>query len=240
MQRKRRFQSVTSASAATLRDVTTGSVDVGGALREVAEHIQRKGYVHLTQAAEILQKRHTGRALEKLIATLPIRAFSHSRKEGWVIVAKDQDEQHDAMTTLIKLVEALQEEVARFGNDFASDQFRDLIDVCEPSERLILRYTLTKIFGAEAAAKRYGMKPETLTKDAARVDAALQHVATQLGGDANSEKEPSKYKRVQAFHKAISNRQHGGRTAWETDDAARDAAMTLIMDAVRAVPLSMC
>lgn len=144
------------------------------------------------------------------------------------------------MTTLIKFVEGLQEEVARFGNDFAADQFRDLIDVCEPSERLILRYTVTKIFGAEAAAKRYGMKPETLTKDAARVDAALQHVVTLLGGDADNEKEPSKYKRMQAFHEAISNKQHGGRTAWEKDDAARDAAITLIMDAVRAVSLYAC
>lgn len=63
---------MTSATDATLCDVTSGEGAVGGALRDVAERIQRNGSVYLTKAAEILQKRHTERALEKLIATLPV------------------------------------------------------------------------------------------------------------------------------------------------------------------------
>lgn len=225
---------MTSASDATLGDVTSAEGAVSGALRDVAKLIQREGYVYLTEAAEILQKRHTGRALETLIAKLPVRAFSHSRKEGWVIVAKDQDEQYNGMTTLIKLVEALREETAQIGQNLTIDQFRDLLDVCKPAERLLLRYILARIFGIKQAAKQYGMSIEALTKDVTRVDEALS-ASADPEGDADSGKEASKYNRTEAFHDAIATERHGGRVAWEKDEAAHKTAMSLIMDAVRSV-----
>jgi len=67
--RKRRFQSTKSTSDGTLAEVAM--VDDGGVddlLRRVVGQLQSDGHIFLTDAAAILQKKHTGRALDKILA----------------------------------------------------------------------------------------------------------------------------------------------------------------------------
>lgn len=110
--RKRRYQKSPSAVEGTLAEVAVGGEDgVGEMLGDVVERLQGNGHIYLTEAATVLQKKHTGRALDKILSELPVMAISHSRKEGWIIIPKDEDEQYDAMMLLIKRVEELQHDI---------------------------------------------------------------------------------------------------------------------------------
>jgi hypothetical protein len=77
---------------------------------------------------------------------------SHSRKEGWVIIPKHEDEQWGA----IKRVEAMEQEIDRIGN-YSCSEFEDLVGLCSPRERHLLRYLLAKILGSKVAATRFGI-----------------------------------------------------------------------------------
>jgi len=168
-------------------------------------------------------------------------AISHSRKEGWIIIPKDEDEQYDAMMLLIKRVEELQHDIDAFGK-FTKDEFRELVAVCAPSEKLLLRYVLAKVFGIEDAAKRYGMSKESLGSDVNLVTAALAGLRELEGnaGDVADDEEreetntqPSKHIRTKAFHESLAKLHHGGRVAWEKDEAATATVMQIIREAVR-------
>src|SRR6185312_14070497 len=115
--RKRRFQSTASISDGTLAEVAMA--DDGGVddlLRRVVGRLQSDGHIVLKDAAAILQKKHTGRALDKILAKLPVIAFARSRKDGWIIIPKDEDEQYDAVMLLINRIGELQDELDSFGN----------------------------------------------------------------------------------------------------------------------------
>ena len=62
--RKRRFQSTKSIAEVAMVD--DGGVD--DLLRRVVGQLQSDGHIFLTDAAAILQKKHTGRALDKILA----------------------------------------------------------------------------------------------------------------------------------------------------------------------------
>jgi hypothetical protein len=76
----------------------------------------------------------------------------------------------------------LQAQIDAFGN-FSADEFAKLVAVCSASERLLLRYMLAKVFGVEAAAKRFNVGKASLEKDMVLVASALEGVA-ELDTDA--------------------------------------------------------
>jgi hypothetical protein len=268
VKRKRSFRSMTSSSESTLAEITSaGEETVDKLMLDVVESLQSEGYILLTDAAKILQKRHTGRALDKMLTKLPVMAFSHSRKEGWIIIPKDEDEQYSAVMLLIKHVEELQSKVNAFGN-LSTNEFHKVVAVATPSERLLLRYVLGKVYGIEEAARRYNMSKKALEGDMQCVETALES-ANELAseeeehedegeeegeeGEEHDEeneeqdeeegeeggKGPSKHVSSRVFHKALEKPHHGGRAAWEKDEASQAAAMGLIRRVVCTAVLSL-
>jgi len=93
-ERKWTFRCMTSLNNGTLAAISpSGEGGVGEQLYAVAERVQSGGYIYLTEAALLLGKKHTTRALEKITKNLPVTVLSHSRKEGWIVMPKDKDEQ---------------------------------------------------------------------------------------------------------------------------------------------------
>ena len=78
----KRFRVTSSNVGGTLASVTQAASEGKEAATdvycEVAQRILSDGYLSLTEAAEMLGKKHTGRALEKLIGNLPLVAFALS------------------------------------------------------------------------------------------------------------------------------------------------------------------
>ena len=198
---------------------------------EVAQRILGDGYLSLTAAAEMLGKRHTGRALEKLMGNLPVVAFSSSRKEGWLLIPKDE-EQYASIQTLIRRTTEQSEMIANVGN-LSPSEFSDLATLCSPVEKLLLRYLLTKIYGTEEAAARFNLNQGMLKNDMERVAYALNTVeALDRTEHDESTQTASGYKRRQAFHEALQQKQHGGRQAWEKNQVTKMYTMALAQEAV--------
>ena len=118
----KRFQVTTSNISGKLSRLPDEATEV---YREVAERILSDGYLSLTEAAEMLGKKHTGRALEKLLGNLPLVAFASSRKEGWLLIPKDE-EQYASIHTLIRRAAEQAEIIANFGN-LSPGEFSDLV-----------------------------------------------------------------------------------------------------------------
>ena len=199
--------------------------------REVAERILSDGYLSLTEAAEMLGKKHTGRALEKLLGNLPLVAFASSRKEGWLLIPKDE-EQYASIHTLIRRAAEQAEIIANFGN-LSPGEFSDLVHLCSPVEKLLMRYMLAKIYGIEEAAERFNIPCGLLKTDLQRVaDALTAADAVDAAESDESAQAASRYKRRQAFHEALQQKQRGGRQAWEKNETAKTLTLALAQEAV--------
>jgi hypothetical protein len=116
--------------------------------------------------------------------------------------------------------------------NYSRSEFEDLVGLCSPRERHLLRYLLAKILGSKVAATRFGMTEAALEGDIAAIDLAINAATYCDDGDAETGETPSKYMRSQAFHAALARKQNGGRTAWEEDGTLHDLTMSLIMKAV--------
>ena len=237
---RKRFQVTTSAVGGTLAAVAHASLEsdeaVADVYREVAQRILSNGYLSLTEAAEVLEKKHTGRALEKLMENLPLVAFASSRKGGWLLFPKNE-EQYGNIQMLIQRITEQAETITNFGNLSAQD-FANLTTVCSPSEKLLLRYLLIKIYGIDEAASRFDLAHGILSKDLQRVTEALSSVEALEPAEHNeSTQSASVYKCQKAFHDALQQEQHGGCKAWEKDPTTRALTLALAEEAVRAVIL---
>lgn len=228
----KRFRVTTSSAAGTLAAVARDKEGAAKPYREVAQRILSDGYLRLVEAADLLGKKHTGRALEKLLSDLPVVAFASSRKDGWLLVPKDE-EQYATIQTLIQRSAEQQETNAEFGN-LSREEFSDVAAVSSPTEKLLMRYLLARIYGVEEAAERFGLARATLEKDFKRIAEALNAVAALEPADGNeSTQSASTYKQRQVFHQALQQEQHGGRQAWEKDKPTKDAVMQIVNKAVR-------
>ena len=233
---RKRFRVTSSNVGGTLAGVTQaaseGEEAAADVYRDVAQRILSDGYLSLTEAAEMLGKKHTGRALEKLIGNLPLVAFASSRKEGWLLIPKDE-EQYASIQTLIRRAAEQGEMIANFGN-LSPSEFSDLAALCSPTEKLLLRYLLVKIYGINEAAARFDFHIGTLKNDLQHVADALTAVdALDAAEKDESSQSASGYKRRQAFHEALQQKQRGGVLAWEKNETTKTLTMTLAQEAVR-------
>lgn len=219
----------TASVGGTLSDLPEGTEDV---YRKVAEHILRDGYVSLTEAAEMLGRKHTGRALDKLMTNLPLVAIAASRKQGWLLIPKGE-EQYASIYALIRRVGK-----AEVPRDMTENDFSALTAFASPAEKLLLRYMLAKTYGIEQAAANFSLHRGTLKTDLQRVADALDAVAAEDAAAAESGGSPSRYKRQKAFHKALQQKQRGGRQPWEENDNGSAKALTLAI-AEEAVHISL-
>lgn len=224
----KRFRVTTSSIAGKLSNLSDEAADV---YHEVAECILSDGYLTLTEAARMLNKKHTGRALEKLMENLPLVAFSSSRKEGWFLIPKGE-EQYASIQALIQRAAEQEATIANFGN-LSPQEFSDLTALCSPVEKLLMRYMLSKIYGTEEAAERFNLARATLENDLQRVANAMAAVEdTDTAEYASTSQSASGYKRQRAFHEALKQKQHGGRQAWEKNDSAKAVTLAIVQEAV--------
>jgi hypothetical protein len=193
----------------------------------IAEHMQSHGGVFLTEASEIFLKNqgpelayNSKRFREKLLAVLPVRAVSSSRKTGWILIPRDGHDSFQGFSVALKHIHELQENLS-LRNQFTCDDYAKMEQVMTSTEKLLCRTLLSEIYGEKETKKRFKLHNLKLAKR--KVD-ATQLACTTLSTSGQFKETKNK----KLARKELEAAPRGGRKPWESNAEAVKAVTDFV------------